>query len=213
MLLPEVQTQARALGRSLAQATGERAAYQEQLGTAQKAFALKEEWTGKAAAAQELLNAVSLYYREQVSAGLSSVVERALQVVYGSGYRFEIRFEERRGVFEADCVVADEVVETSPLDGRGGGVADVVSHALRIVVLLLARPAQERFLLLDEAYKHIGASNVGKVWEFLDGVAKEFGLQVLLLTHQAEFEELVGVVYEVERDGSGVSKVRRVAQG
>src|SRR5690606_5668751 len=83
-----------------------------------------------------LLGKVSDMARSRVKAHVEATVTAALQAVLGRPMRFEVRLRDLGGQPAADWLVVSqdggEEIVTDPEDGRGGGVLDIVSLALRM---------------------------------------------------------------------------------
>ncbi|GEA17776.1 ATP-binding protein [Moorella sp. E306M] len=163
---------------------------------------------------QALFTKVSDYAREQLKRRVEQTVTAALQAVFADDdLEFRIEMRTVAGQPAADWQVVsrygDTVVAASPEDGRGGGITDVVSLALRLALMELARPKPGGPVLLDEVGKHVSANYAPNVAVFLKEYARKTGRQVILITHQAALAEVADVSYQVsQRDG--ISEVRRV---
>lgn len=162
---------------------------------------------------QALFAKVSEYAREQLRQKIEATVTAALQAVFeDDGLEFRVNLRQERGQAAADWEVVSKcgefVVAGEPEGTRGGGVSDVVSLALRLALLELARPKPDGPVLLDEIGKHVSANFAPNVAAFLKQYARRTGRQVLLITHQAALAEVADVSYEVSQRG-GISEVTR----
>ena len=158
----------------------------------------------------------SEHAREQARQTIESMVTRALQYVFGADLEFKIRIEESRGRPEAEFYVAstyggEDVVENRPQDARGGGVVDVISLALRLVLLQSTRPLLEGPLLLDEPAKHVSDEFAFNVAEFLRELAQVFDRQVIMVTHNHQLAGVADNAFRVEM-GEGKSRVNQVGE-
>lgn len=134
-----------------------------------------------------------------VGAALEKAVLQALAAVYGEGYSFSFSFQ-RKNRPEVDLVVQDPAVR-GDLRNKGGGVMDLVSESLRLALLLSsgARP----LLVLDEKYKFVSADLVPRVGQMLVDLCADFGLQILLMSHQTGFLEYASKVFDISVQGAG----------
>lgn len=156
-----------------------------------KAQADEEEALAKAKAqekhtleAQAILQDISRQVQEIAHEQIASVVTRCLEAVFQEdAYTFKIEFEEKRGRTEAKLLFVKDGNEIDPVDASGGGVIDVASFALRLSCLVLSRPACRRLLVLDEPYKYLSKDYQPYMREMLEILSKEFGVQVILVTH------------------------------
>ncbi|CEP67852.1 P-loop containing nucleoside triphosphate hydrolase [Moorella glycerini] len=162
---------------------------------------------------QTLFVKVSEYAREQLRQKIEATVTAALQAIFeDDGLEFRVNLRQERGQAAADWEVVSKygefVFAGEPEGTRGGGVSDVVSLALRLALLELARPKPGGPVLLDEVGKHVSANYAPNVAVFLKEYARKTVRQVILITHQAALAEVADVSYQVsQRDG--ISEVRR----
>ncbi len=171
---------------------------------------------------QVLFSKVSEFARAQLKARIEETVTAALQAVF---VRDDITFEiEMRTINNQPAanwnVVSyygsagkdgDDIttVSGSPEDARGGGVSDVVSLALRLALLELARPRPLGPILLDEVGKHVSRNYAPNVAAFLKQYAEKTGRQIILITHDPNLAEVADVSYRVSQE-NGVSEVTRL---
>lgn len=157
-----------------------------------------------------LLGKVSDMARSRVKAHVEATVTAALQAVLGRPIRFEVRLRDLGGQPAVDWLVlsqdgGDEIV-TDPEDGRGGGVLDIVSLALRMAVLELTRPRIDGPLIIDEGGKHVSRQYLPALAEFLKEYAARTGRQVLFVTHAPELTAAADKAYKFRLEG-GVTEV------
>lgn len=142
-----------------------------------------------------------------VTQALSSVItdrDVAFKVQLGTSRK---RPDARFKVFTRD---ANGERTTDPLSGNGGGIADVLSLALRILLLESAQPAIGGPLFLDEPGKHVAPVYAPHVAEFLRTVCREFGRQVILITHSDDLAQIGDKSYDV-RLVDGISVVTELS--
>ncbi len=161
---------------------------------------------------QALFTRVSDYARVQLKQRVEETVTAALQAVFATdAIRFEISMHEVGGKPTADWSVvsryADMEIAQQPEDGRGGGVVDVVSLALRLALMELSRPKPGGPLLLDEVGKHVSSEYAPNMAEFVKQYARKTGRQVLLITHQSALAEVADKAFRVSMNERGISEV------
>lgn len=182
--------------KALAKATAKRAAAKAASGRARAALAkARQRAKGAAAAlaiAQQLAQGVQAAAHKQVAL----VVGRCLTAIFDEPYEFEIIFERKRGKTEAKLVFIRDGNEVDPMDAAGGGVIDVASFALRLAAMMLTRPGVRKLLILDEPFKFLSEGYRPRVRGMLAGITREFGVQVVMVTHLKEL--VTGTVIEVE---------------
>ena len=162
---------------------------------------------------QLLLSKVSEFSREQLKLRIEETVTAALQAIFCEDQiRFQVDIRNINGKPAAEWSVissyGDLPVAANPEDGRGGGIADVVSLALRLALLELARPKPQGPVVLDEPGKMISKEYLSNVAEFLKKYLEQTGRQGILVTHHEALAEVANVSYRVSQT-NGVSEVTR----
>lgn len=147
--------------------------------------------------AQRIVQGVAQAVQTQAHRHIASVVTKCLCAVFGEddAYEFRINFERKRGRTEAELTFVRDGREMSPRDSSGGGAIDVASFALRLACLVLSQPSQRRLLVLDEPFKHLSRDFRPVMRELLMTLAKEMGVQFLIVTHDPALQ--VGKVVEL----------------
>ena len=157
---------------------------------------------------QRLLQLTSEFARQQAKSRIEEIVTSALTVVFGKDYKFRLSLEVRSNRPEVDYWLESEgiVTQLKPPDyDRGGGVADVVSLALRLAVTELSEVRGPVFL--DEVGKHVSAEYAPNVAYFLKEYSGKFGRQMILITHNEALAEIGEVSLAVSQtNGKSVVK-------
>lgn len=165
-----------------------------------------------------LFSKVSEFARAQLKTRIEETVTAALQAVFERddiAFQIEMRMVNNQPAASWQVVsyygTGEELttVSGSPEDARGGGVSDVVSLALRLALLELARPKPLGPVLLDEVGKHVSKEYAPNVAQFLKQYAQRTGRQIILITHQNDLAEIADVGYRVSQV-DGISEVTRV---
>lgn len=144
---------------------------------------------------QELLQSVVQTVQQNVHKRIADVVTRCLETVFDEPYAFKIHFERKRGKTEARLVFERDGHEVDPKSAAGGGVLDVAAFALRLACLMLSRPRRRKLLVLDESFKMVSSEYLPRVRELLLSLAKDLGVQIVLVTHQRGLD--IGKVIEL----------------
>jgi len=134
--------------------------------------------------AQEIVQQLAQQIQQQTHNKIAGVVDRCLKTVFGDEYGFVIHFERKRGRTEAELVLLRDGNEIDdPLNADSGGVVDVAAFALRLSCLILNKPPLRRILILDEPFKFVSAEYLGNVRMLLESLSKDFGIQIIMVTH------------------------------
>lgn len=148
-------------------------------------------------AAREVLQDAAVRTQTRVHSRIAAVVSRCLAAVFAEPYEFRVAFEQKRGKTEARLIlVRDGIEHEDATDAVGGGVVDVASFALRLTCLMLTQPPPRRLLVLDEPFRHLSAGHAPAARKLLETMAEEFGVQVLMVTHNHRLA--TGKVVELE---------------
>jgi len=183
--IEEIEEKVRALRDKVNVSRGEKQQIEKRLGTlkAERIAIVSEQTTAKEAVI--LLETASQGAREFITSKFNDIVSFALQSVFGEDYRFETNLEIKRNAVWADFRVKSSVYEEAadPLVSRGGGVVDIVSLALRVVVLELYQPKIAGPIFLDEPTKQLSKEFSGRAAELLRAISKRTGRQIIIVTH------------------------------
>ncbi len=160
---------------------------------------------------QLLLTKTSEYARQQLKARIEETVTAALQAVFGEELQFRIIIKEFRDQSAAEWKVVskygDMEIEADPQDARGGGIVDIVSLALRLAMMELARPKVTGPVVLDEPGKMVSKEYSANMGYFLKQYAEKTGRQVILVSHNEDLIAAADVVYRVSKNSLGESVV------
>ncbi len=137
---------------------------------------------------------------------VESLVTMAIKSVFDKrNYGFELIFEEKRNQMEVRPVVFEIVNDIrydydDPEDDLGGGIIDVISMAMRIVLWSMEKPASRDIMIFDEPGKNLGDLIV-LFGEILKEISHELGFQVIVITHDKEIVDVGDKVYHVSHNG------------
>ena len=187
--LIQIETQITELSSNLNNLKGQYSLLQEQIAQSTKKiidYKQKKELYVKSV---ELLNYVSEVTKIKTKEGFEKIVTYALHYIYGSGYEFKLSFGRRGNLSELKFLLKTPNCEEplDLLDSSGGGVLDVVSLAIRVVLLQLTHQNTKTYLLLDEPFKHLSVEYLSKAENFLHVINKKLNKQIILITHKQEF--------------------------
>ena len=167
---------------------------------------------------QQRYERVSLLFQsisEQQQAVLIEKIERlvslGLWAVFEEDMAFIIRMQSKADQMNASFRLRDSTgLETDIMTAKGGGVAVLVGVLLQIVMLALMRSRLAQVLFLDESFSHVSDEYIPKVAALMHTMATKLGLQIVLVTHQPEFQEDADLGYRfAKKDGHTiVTKVK-----
>lgn len=132
-----------------------------------------------------LLKAMSENLWGESKTVIESVVTQGLRFIFEEEVLFKAEFSTVRNNASVEFMINLSGQDRDILEDMGGGYADVASMLLRVAVVLLT-PGISRVVALDEPAKMLSAEYVPRLAEFLRLLAKEFGLQFVVITHNSE---------------------------
>ncbi len=166
-----------------------------------------------AAAADDLtetlavLRGLEVQYRERFQKNLSAIVSRAVSAVFGEEIEVKLVAKTFRDVTSLDIRIMQDGLETDIFSARGGSLVQVVAFALR-VLMVASNPKLRNFIALDEPFAMVSAEYRPKVAELVVELAKNPGIQFLIITHEPELLEAADMAYEVgKKDGRATLKI------
>lgn len=132
---------------------------------------------------------------------IEEVVSDGLQLVFGKGYNLIIeRKEGARGNTYRILVKHGDVVGP-PLETVGGGVVNVISFLLRVI--MIQRFKLTKFIALDESFNNVGNQHLPKVSQMIKTLCDEHGYCMLSVTHQPILAAAADQIFEVLVNSDG----------
>jgi DNA repair exonuclease SbcCD ATPase subunit len=157
-----------------------------------------------------LFEKASVIARKKIKDEIEVLVTRGLQSIFeDSTVSFKVEFVSRRNQIEADFYLEWEDmgkrIKGNITDTFGGGVVDVISTILRLVVLELTKISGPLFL--DEPGKMISQQYIHNFGRFLVELSKIFNRQIILITHNEVLSEYAEKTFRVKLNENGESKI------
>lgn len=197
----------RALDTSLAREEGRRDAVIASIAREeqnQKKYADRVDLSTKAI---EVLQAASETRRQELKDRVETLVTRGLRAVFNrSDLEFYFKIDHRRDVMSVTPALRSmcrgKILETNIVEGHGGGVADVISFILRVIVLTLSRPKLAPLLILDEPFRHVSLEYLKGCASLMKELSKTAGVQFIIVTHKPELLDAADITYRTTmKDG------------
>ena len=136
-----------------------------------------------------LLQNVSEHVRLGIVSKLENIVTEALQEIYPDKLlKFIISFDSSKSGVSVKFKVYDDInkQELNVLYAFGGGIKDIISTVLRVVVLELDGSSKNSSIILDETGKGISSEYQERFGKFLRVLSDRLNRQIILITHQQE---------------------------
>jgi DNA repair exonuclease SbcCD ATPase subunit len=135
--------------------------------------------------AREIIRAVGLQTQQQLQFHISDTTSLALESVFIDPYTLSIEFVQRRNKTECDLFFMRNGNPVEPLEGSGGGPADVASFALRVASWSMQRPRSRNVLILDEPFKHLKGENENKrVLDMIHKISIKLKVQIIMVSDE-----------------------------
>lgn len=155
--------------------------------------------------AQKVLNTKALAVIDRATQIISqngigkveSIVSDGLKLVFDQDLKLVIeRKEGARGDSYRLMVQQGDVIGP-PIDTMGGGVVNVISFLLRVI--MIQRFKLTKFLALDESFNNVSADHLPKVSEMLRSLCDDHGYAILAITQQPLLACAANRVFSVEK--------------
>lgn len=179
--------------------------------TAQSEVLRLSELARTADEVRTFFNLLSDTQRKELEQKVEALVDYGVQVVFGPSYHFKVTSDLRGKAVRTEFWLVENDLTLPLLDATGGGVGDVVSFLLRVVILCLARPVQRRVLVLDEPFKFVSASHFQTLTGLLRELSDSLGLQLIMVTHKPELLDAATTIVRVQKtDAGAVAQVEQL---
>lgn len=136
---------------------------------------------------------------------IESVVSDGLKLVFDDDLKLVI---ERREGTKGDSyrlLVKKGDIIGNPIDTFGGGVVNVISFLLRVI--MIQRFKLSKFMALDESFNNVSAEYVGKISQMIKTLCDDYGYTVLSVTHQSVLAAAADRVFTVD-EGPNLRELR-----
>lgn len=161
--------------------------------------------------ARVILTEVGKLTQNKFKRRVESLVTLAIRSVFDREYDFELVFEEKQNQITCTPIIKEDGKEFIPKDEMGGGIIDIISFALRIVLWSMEDPKSRNVFILDEPFKWTG-SLISKAGEMLKHLSSELNFQVILISHDDELINICDKVWRISHDGER-SRVKLIKGG
>jgi len=141
--------------------------------------------------ARNIISEAARITQQQFKMLVEELVTTAIQAVFpNKDYKFIMQFVLQNNRPQINLLVQDGENEPYiPKEEQGGGLLDIISFALRVVLWSLEKPRSRNILIMDEPFRWTGnltelAANMMKE------ISKKLGLQIIMVTHDERLMEI-----------------------
>ena len=164
---------------------------------------------------QQIIQTAATQVQNNYGAYIGHVVTKAIHHVFPerANDMFVVRFRENRGQTECQMILRTESgKEQHPFHCSGGGVWDVISLALRCVIMELEKPQCSRFMMCDEPFKYIhGHDQRIAALRMLHNTCKKMAMQCVIVHQSDKQGSDDAILRELSADGAHVYRVSLVS--
>ena len=149
-----------------------------------------------------LLQNASEKARNSIVSRIEKIVSEALrEIIPEEKLSFKVVFENKRGTSEVKFKIFDENIkqELNVMHAFGGGIKDIISTVLRIVVLELDRTGNFGPIILDETCSQISVEYQENFGKFLRILSEKLGRQIILVTHEENIVSQANKIFQIEK--------------
>jgi DNA repair exonuclease SbcCD ATPase subunit len=137
---------------------------------------------------------------------VESLVTMAIQSVFDRPLHFCLEIERNRNKMECRMLVKElvdgqERIYSDAEEDIAGGLIDVMSFALRIVLWSLQNPKSRNVMIFDEPMKNMGKL-ISLGGQVLKEISHKLNFQIIMITHDESLMEIADRSYQVTHDGN-----------
>ena len=140
------------------------------------------------------------YTQSYLKEYIENMVTTALQSVFEENYEFIIDFDIKRNKPEAKISLKIRGEEVDPKDSCGGGVLDVASFALRIVLYSIQNPKTSNVIILDEPLRFLHGK-IENAMKMVKDLSKKLNIQFIIVSQISEISDGADKVFLVSHNG------------
>ena len=129
---------------------------------------------------------------------ITNLVNLAIRSVFDDPPLFIMEITLKRNRTECELLFKDGDSVSKPIESAGGGLLDIVSLALRIVMWTFTNT--DNTLILDEPAKFCSPDLAPKVSTMLSELSKKLDLQIIMVSHQADVNLAADMTYMVKQE-------------
>lgn len=151
--------------------------------------------------AVELLSLVQKVTRDKIKESFEMIVTHALNYIFESDkYSFHLVFGRRGNLQELDFAVQtpDKNEPLDPMTTDAGGILNIISFALRVVLMEVASPKINGFIISDESFANLSEEHIERASQFLKEINQKMNRQIIAISHQPKMLDSSDKLIEVK---------------
>ena len=147
----------------------------------------------------EVFRTVANDRRKALKARLEKLLSYGLRVVFEESLELEVEYKKWGASDRVYLNVRDANVMTELTHYRGGGLVEIVSILIRLLILAMYKPNQRRFFMADEPFGGVSEDHLAALSKLLRELAEKLDMQMVVVTHSPGLYEFADKVYEVRK--------------
>ena len=168
----------------------------------EKEFNLLKEYNENLIKARIIVAEAGKYTQSYLKEYIENMVTTALQSVFEEDYQFIIDFDIKRNKPEGKISLKIRGEEVDPCNSVGGGVLDIASFALRIVLYSIQNPKTSNVIILDEAFKFIHSTQlIENTSHMVKDLSNKLGLQFIIISQIEELADNADKIFKIIHNG------------
>lgn len=156
--------------------------------------------------ARDIMISVGIISQEEIKIVIEELVTQALQGIFGDNYSFVLENKIARNKPETEFYVIQDGKKRSLKDELGGGVIDVISFAIRIILWAITSDRTDNVIILDEPMKFVSKDKLEMCGEMLRYMSEILNIQFILITHEGQLINAADAAFCVKQI-NGVSVI------
>jgi DNA repair exonuclease SbcCD ATPase subunit len=149
--------------------------------------------------ARVVFTEVSKISQQETKKRIENLVTLAIRSVFeNSEISFKINFETKNNRIYAYPIMQENGLEFDPKEDLGGGIIDIISIALKIILWHLEDPRKRNVLILDEPLRFTGKL-VTKAGAMIKYLAKNLNLQIIMVSHDDALIDICDQVHKIHK--------------
>lgn len=170
------------------------------LDTKEKDYIELRDYNDNLQKARIIISEAGKYTQSYLKDYIEEMVTTALEAVFEEDYKFIIDFDIKRNKPEAKISLKIHGEEVDPKDSVGGGVLDVASFALRIVLWSIQNPKSNNVIILDECFKFLHG-RLENASLLVKKLSKDLGIQFIIVSQIEDLSQYADKVFLISHNG------------
>ncbi len=170
------------------------------LQTKEQEYKALKEYNENLQKARIIIAEAGKYTQTYLKDYIEELVSNALQAVFEEEYKLSISFDIKRNKPEAKISLKIRGEEVDPCNSVGGGILDIASFVLRIVLYSIQNPKTSNVIILDEPLKFLHGK-IENAMKMIKDLSKKLEIQFIIVSQIPEISECADKVFLVSHNG------------